>query len=291
MRNRSGKGATVAVALMLVVAACGDDSVLGSEGTETTAPAFDRRHRYHRCISGHHRGAACNRRHHFDHHPTTTTTESAAAQCAEFRRDLRPRGGTRRDLLPRRRVTAEEYRIRHVDLDDPDGGLLVWTGPGAPNSKVPQEGKYTQAGVIPPFEEGVTVTGHATPDDYWYYVEYADFAGWARSYYLVALDGAPGLPVCMTGSVGPIPDTAQEVRSLTGNLDGKQGDDTFSIYWNGSDWIAHMRTAYGFHAEMSSGHTGMAPGFGPEVWAGQLWDFLGDGRDEAWVMDNSPASR
>jgi superoxide dismutase len=184
-------------------------------------------------------------------------------------------------------IEAGAFVIRQVDLDDADGGLLVWDGPGAPGSKVPQEDKYVETGVIPPYADGVTATGHATPDDLWYYVRYQGFEGWARSAFLEPAATAPPLPACLTGSSGPIPGTAQGVTALDADFDGRGGQDTFSVYWNGSDWIAHLRTAYGFHAEMATGHTGDAPGGGGDVFAGLAYDFGSDGQFEAWVYDTA----
>jgi hypothetical protein len=133
-------------------------------------------------------------------------------------------------------------------------------------------------------------TGHATPDDLWYYVQYGGFEGWARSAFLAPAGSGGPLPACMAGGAAPIPSGAPGLTEITGDFDGKAGEDTFSVYWDGTEWVAHLRTAYGYHSEMPTGHTGLAPGTGPEVVAAFGYDFEADGQDEAWVYDDSPAS-
>jgi hypothetical protein len=221
---------------------------------------------------------------------TTTTIDPAESQCLAAGGVFVAAEGPAGICFPADAIAAGEYVIRRVDFDDPDGGLLVWTGPGAPGSKVPQPDKYARVGVIPPYAEGVEATGHATPDDFWYYVRYEGFEGWARSAFLAEAGSAPALPPCWGPGVGRITGTATGLTSIEGDFDDKAGVDTLSVYWDGADWIVHLRTAYGHHAEMPSGHTGMEPGTGPGVFAGLAYDFLADGQDEAWVYDDSPAS-
>ncbi len=280
--------AILALALTLVASACGDDNVLNPTAPSTTTTVSEGTTQPPEATSPPDTTEAPPET--TEAPPETTpTTLSAEAQCTTAGGVFVSQEGPDGICFPPDAIAAEAYVIRRVDLDDSDGGLLVWTGPGAPGSKVPQPDKYTQVGVIPPYAAGVTTTGHATLDDFWYVVEYAGFRGWARSAFLSPAGTAPALPPCMSGSAGPIPGTATGTTSITANFDGKAGDDTFSIYWNGSDWIAHLRTAYGFHAEMSSEHAGWAPGTGPEVYAGFPYDFEGDGQSEAWVYDNTPA--
>jgi len=286
MQRNIGRGGFILLGFSLLIAACGGDGVLGTGDTGTTVPVATE------IIEPPVTSEAPPETTEVPPETTaatapTTTTFSPGARCQSEGGVFAAAEGPDGVCFPADAITAEEYVIRSVDLDDVDGGLRVWSGPGAPDSKVPQEDKYDETGVIPPYGDGVTATGHATPDGLWFHIQYAGFEGWARSSFMVPSGGAPPLPVCMTGSIGPIPASAQAITSMQANFDGKADQDTFSIYWNGSDWIAHMRTAYGFHSEMSSGHTGQAPGSGGEVFAGFPYDFEADGQFEAWIYDTA----
>ena len=286
-RTLAGMAALV-IAFTMVVAGCGDDDVLSTTAPSTTAVGEVTTQPTGTISPPETTEAPLGTT---EAPPETTPiTMSAEAQCTTGGGVFVSQEGPDGICFPPDGVVAEAYVIRGVDLDDSDGGLLVWSGPGAPGSKVPQSDKYSQVGVIPPYSDGVTTTGHATPDDLWYVVEYAGFRGWARSSFLAPAAAAPGLPVCMIGSAGPIPGAAAGMTSITADFDGKAGDDTFSIYYDGSDWVAHLRTAYGYHSEIPSGHLGWAPGTGPEVFAGLASDMDGDGQYEAWALDNTPAS-
>lgn len=135
---------------------------------------------------------------------TTSTLSLEESQCLATGGQFLPLETVRRCIQPGG-VASGSFEVIGVAGNDPDGGLLVWNGPGAADSKVPNEGLYQEVGVIPPFAVGVTATGHATPDGLWYYIQYGSFEGWARSAFL-----APqGSSVSTTTSTAPAPVTVE----------------------------------------------------------------------------------
>jgi len=224
MQRNIGRGGFILLGFSLLIAACGGDGVLGTGDTGTTVPVATE------IIEPPVTSEAPPETTEVPPETTaatapTTTTFSPGARCQSEGGVFAAAEGPDGVCFPADAITAEEYVIRSVDLDDVDGGLRVWSGPGAPDSKVPQEDKYDETGVIPPYGDGVTATGHATPDGLWFHIQYAGFEGWARSSFMVPSGGAPPLPVCMTGSIGPIPASAQAITSMQANFDGKADQD------------------------------------------------------------------
>ena len=141
------RGAIVALAIALVGAACGDDGVLGggdttaatTATTETTAPVETTEAPPETTEVPETTQTTV----------ATTTTLDEGARCSSQGGVFAAQEGPDGICFPGDEIATEAYVIRKVDLDDPDGGLRVWSGPGAPGSKVPQEDKYVEVGVIP----------------------------------------------------------------------------------------------------------------------------------------------
>jgi len=189
-------------------------------------------------------------------------------------------------------VAGGTLSVVNVPANDPDGGLLVWTGPGAPGSKVPQEGKYQVVTVIPPAADGVQVTGHATSDGLWYFVVWQGVAGWARSAFLGvpgAIPPPPPPPACPGSGVGAVPGSAVNISSLTGDFDGDGDTDDFSVYEESGLYYAHFvidnasNGDYGARITVGSPPYPYAPTAGSLASLPSVTDLNNDGVDEAWM--------
>ena len=190
-----------------------------------------------------------------------------------------------------------------VNVTANDLGLPVWTGPGAPGSKVPEEGKYQVVMVIPPAADGVQVTGHATSDGLWYFVVWQGSPGWARAAFL-GMPGSPPPTVCPGSGIGAVPGSAIDVSSTTGDFDGDGDTDEFFVYTDAGVFYAHFLIDNGFGtygARLTVGFPHLYTPFAGEISADtphtaktslpDVTDLNGDGVGEAWMHGPWSASR